>query len=56
MAIAIKDDIDYEVNLKFIDDVRNELVDASHISSRSEDFSQYIVREDNDILLSFSNN
>ena len=36
MAIAIKDDIDYEVNLKFIDDVRNELVDASHISSRSE--------------------
>jgi len=56
MAITIKDNIDYEVNLKFIKDVRNELVDISHISSRSEDFSQYIVREDDNILLSFSNN
>jgi hypothetical protein len=60
MEIIIKDKIDYEVNLKFINDIRASINDEvlTHdvkISPRDEDFSQYIVEEDENVLLSFSN-
>lgn len=56
MTITTKDNIDYEVNLKFISDVRNKSQGVLNATPRSEDVSQYIVRDDEYVLLSYSNN
>jgi hypothetical protein len=56
MAVTAKDNIDYEVNLKFIDDVRGKLLGVLNVTPRSEDVSQYIARDDDYVLLSYSNN
>jgi hypothetical protein len=56
MVITTKDNIDYEVNLKFIDDVRNELLGVLNVTPRNEDVSPYIAIDDGYVLLSYSNN
>jgi hypothetical protein len=60
MEIKIKDSIDCEINLKFINTVRECIDDEvlTHdvkIIPRNEDFSQYIIEEDEGVLLSLSN-
>jgi hypothetical protein len=60
MEIRIKDSIDCEINLKFINTIR-ECIDGTVltrdviITPRNEDFSQYIIEEEENVLLSFSN-
>ena len=56
MTITTKDNIDYEVNLKFISDVRDKLQGVLNATPRNEDVSQYIVKDDEYVLLSYSNN
>jgi hypothetical protein len=56
----IKGNIDYEQNLKFINDIRNCINDEIltsdvKITPRNEDFSQYIIEEEENVLLSLSN-
>jgi hypothetical protein len=60
MEIKIKDSIDFEINLKFINTIRECIDDEVltrdvKITPRNEDFSQYIIEEEDDVLLSFSN-
>jgi len=56
MVVTTKENIDYELNLKFIDDVRKRLNSGIKIIPRNEDYSSYIFREeDENVLLSISN-
>jgi hypothetical protein len=53
-------DLDFEINLCFIDNIRENINKDENtknvkVVSRVEDFSQYTVIEDGNILLSFSN-
>jgi hypothetical protein len=57
MTITTQDGINCEINLKFISDVRNnKLPGVFNETPRSEDVSQYISRDDDYVLLSYSNN
>jgi hypothetical protein len=60
VGIVIKGDIDYELNLKFINNIRNCINDETltsdvKITPRDDDFSQYVFDEEENVLLSFSN-
>jgi hypothetical protein len=60
MEIKIKDGVDCEINLKFINIIRESIDDEilTHdvkITPRHEDFSKYIFEEEENVLLSFSN-
>jgi hypothetical protein len=59
-AKQIKDSIDCEINLKFINTIRECIVDEVltcdvKITPHNEDFFQYIIRRREYILLSFLN-
>jgi hypothetical protein len=60
MNTTERTDVDYAVNIRFIDNIRNSIKDDIltkdvKITMRDEDLSQYIVEDENNVLLSFSN-
>jgi hypothetical protein len=60
MEIVQRENIDYEINLRFINGIREKiqndvLTHGVQVRPRDEDFSQYIVEEEDNVLLSVSN-
>jgi hypothetical protein len=58
MKIIERTDVDYAVNIRFIDNIRNSIKDDIltkdvKITIRDEDFSQYVIEDENNVLLSF---
>ena len=59
METKKENEINYELNLKFINSIKKNINDGLaceiKIYPRNEDYSQYIFEEEKNVLLNFSN-